>query len=91
MSRTKAHALTSMASSSKSMARSSKRRTAAIMVKELSSALASAKEAHASAVVIQAHERQLMDCVEDCATDPKRARGDSSDDDEVDAAPLACV
>jgi len=44
LSRTKAHALTSMASSSKSMARSSKRRTAAIMVKELSSALASAKE-----------------------------------------------
>jgi len=90
LSRTKAHARTSMASSSNSTARSSERHTVAIMVKELSSALASAKEAHASAVVVQALERQLMDFVEDCATDPKRARGYSSDNDDLDAGPLAC-
>jgi len=89
LSRSKADALVSMATSSKSMAHSSKRRTAAIMVKELSGALASAKQANASPAVIQALENQLLDCVADCSAKPKRARGDGSESDDGTDVALA--
>lgn len=56
-------------------------RTTIIMGKELSSALASAKVPNASAVVIQALDRQLLNCSEDYSQ-TKRARDDSDDDVE---------
>jgi len=58
------------------------------MVKELSSALTSAKEANASSSVVQPLETQLLDCVNDCSSKPKRHRDTySNDEDEMNLAP----
>ncbi|OSX76612.1 hypothetical protein BU14_0183s0005 [Porphyra umbilicalis] len=92
LSRSKADALVSITTSSKSIAHCSKRCTAAIMVKELSGALASAKRVKASPAVIQDLENQLLDCVVDCAAKPKCARGDGSESgDGTDAHSLAAA
>jgi len=70
------------------MNNSYKRRTAASMVKEISSALTSAKEENASSSVIQALETQLLDCVIVCSSKTKCNRDNySNDEEEMELAP----
>jgi len=67
MGRERNHYLASMAESSASMAESSRRRSAATMVRELTSSLSDARKSGSAVAVLDALEKQLLDCISECS------------------------
>lgn len=74
-SRANASTFASIARSSATMAEASARRTAALMVKELTGALTANRAAGSPLAVINALEAQLVEAIKDCSSKRKRPEG----------------